>query len=60
MNIEAIEDGEEDDVEASDNESDYDEYEVEYLTSIQPNEEWANFKNTLALDMFNAWRSTSS
>ncbi|KAG6483036.1 hypothetical protein ZIOFF_059676 [Zingiber officinale] len=28
----------------------------EYVTSITPTKEWTNFRNTLALEMFNHWR----
>ncbi|KAG6492673.1 hypothetical protein ZIOFF_047638 [Zingiber officinale] len=28
----------------------------EYVTSITPTEEWTNFRNSLALEMFNHWR----
>ncbi|KAG6516758.1 hypothetical protein ZIOFF_027232 [Zingiber officinale] len=31
----------------------------EYVTSITPTEEWTNFRNTLALDMFNHWSERS-
>ncbi|XP_031090557.1 protein ALP1-like [Ipomoea triloba] len=58
-----IEEREEDvieDLEASNNETDDEEDEVEYVTSIQPNDECANFRNNLALDMFNSWRYKNS
>ena len=32
--------------------------EVEYITNISPTEEWLTFRNTMATNMFNAWRSS--
>ncbi|XP_057517828.1 uncharacterized protein LOC130798745 [Amaranthus tricolor] len=38
----------------SDNDSDD---EVEYITTIATSDRWTNYRNTLAQDLFNAWRA---
>ncbi len=46
------------DEELSDNDSDdnFDD-EVEYITTIATSDQWTTYRNTLAQDLFNAWRA---
>ena len=44
------------DLEVRNDEDDEDD-EVEYITTISPDDHWVNFRNTLAQNMFNEWRA---
>ena len=39
-------------------ESDVDDGEMEYITTITPSDDWTNFRNNLAEEMFTTWRAT--
>ncbi|XP_057248954.1 protein ALP1-like [Beta vulgaris subsp. vulgaris] len=41
----------------SDDESDDSDDEIEFITNIATSDRWTTFRNTLAQDMFNAWRA---
>ena len=44
--------------EMSDNDSNDDsDDEVEYITRIATSDQWTTYRNTLAQDLFNAWRA---
>lgn len=43
---------------SSDDDSNDDSHDVEYITSITTSDHWKNFRNSLAQDMFNGWRAS--
>lgn len=47
---------EEEDLSDNDSDDDFDD-EVEYITTITTSDQWTNYRNTLAQDLFNAWRA---
>ncbi|XP_027169686.1 protein ALP1-like [Coffea eugenioides] len=43
---------------SEEDESDVDDGEMEYITTITPSDDWTNFRNNLAEEMFTTWRAT--